>query len=132
VLATWSNFNRSFKFGNSFDLGRFDECMTFKVNNIAAQHCLVLYQYKLPSRHPVISVPPNSSAFNNQWRGLSDRFGSSICLPSSCTGVDIEKVVEAVLDGGDFMLAKDYNPSMNCRMLVTEGKKFDVESIFHL
>jgi hypothetical protein len=112
VLKTWSDFNKSFKFGNSFDFGRYDECMNLKVDDIMMQHCLVLYQYK--PNHKVISVPPNSSSFNDQWRELNERFGGAVCLPSSCTVEDIDDVMVAVFNGSDFMLTRDYDQSQFC------------------
>jgi hypothetical protein len=131
VLATWSNFSKPHKHGNSFDFGRFDECVALRINDISHQHCLIQYHYKPSSPHQIFPVPPNSSFFNEQWRGLSNRFGGAICLPSSCSGDDAEELVDAMFDGSDFMLTRDYDQSKFCHG-PKNGVKFEkIKIIFY-
>lgn len=55
MRSSFSNFDKKFMYGNSYDFGDFDSCISTKIDdmNIVGKHCMIKFQ-----SIDVISVNP--------------------------------------------------------------------------
>ena len=114
MLDSWSPFHGDYEYGNSYDFGKFDQCLSLK----NSQHCLIQYFYKTKS---VVSIPPPITIYNTQWTKMNERFGGAICVPASCKAGDIEKIMNHAFGGSDLVYSTDYDQEFLC---VKSDQKF--------
>ena len=121
VLSAWSPFRLDFSFGNSYNFGNFDSCLSL---NSSTQHCLMQFFYKT---RRVTAVPPPASEFNTKWKRQDERFGGAICVPSSCSAGDIQELMEVLFKDEDLAYAADYDQNHFC---VKSEQKFSTGAAF--
>ena len=123
VISSWSKLPSKIKYGNTFDLGDFNQCMKvyLKVFNteIIGQHCLFQFY---PTSNDIISRGQEFSQFNYGWKHLSERLGGAVCLPAACKPTTVKKFLQYLLDESDFKVAEDYNQADYCKSSQTSKK----------
>ncbi|KAG5675343.1 hypothetical protein PVAND_005253 [Polypedilum vanderplanki] len=118
MLKTWSNFSKDYLYGNSFDFGDFESCLTFD----HVQQCFIQYQYKQSSNHSVISVLPKVSLLNFYLKNINERFGGAICIPDTCTGENVRNLMTKFFEKSEFEQSMDYDQSYYCQHKKTRFK----------
>ena len=122
MINSWSSFRDDYVYGNSFDFGKFDQCLSLK----NSQHCLIQYYYETKS---VISIPPPVTLYNAQWTKINERIGGAICVPASCTADDIKKIMNYAFENTDMAYSTDYDQEFLC---VKSEQKFKFGFAFWL
>ena len=116
VVDSWSKLPTRIKYGNTFDLGSFDQCLqTYQKTDqveIIGQHCLFQFYSK---SNETIPKDFHISSFNYGWKGLDRRFGGAICLPAACAPGTVNKVLHLLLHGSDYAIADDYDQADYCK-----------------
>jgi hypothetical protein len=64
VQSSFSNFNKKLIYGNSYDFGDFDSCLTTKIDQSggAGKYCMIKYH-----SDDAISVPPSENVLNKRF-----------------------------------------------------------------
>lgn len=131
VTDSWSKLPEKIKYGNTFDFGKFDQCLSVRqrINQveIIGQHCLFQFYSK---SNGTVSQGPIDSLFNQGWKHLNERFGGAICLPAACKPV--KTILHFLLNGSDFNIAEDYEQADYCKTLQTSRtfSKWKVAAFF--
>lgn len=117
MISSWSNLNADFLYGNTFDFGNFEQCLSIhhessEIGVVSGQYCLFQF-YSTSNR--TIPQAADSSFYNYEWQSLNTRFGGAACLPSSCSPDILRKLVEEIFEGTDLILASDYNQRNFCK-----------------
>ncbi|CAG9811485.1 unnamed protein product [Chironomus riparius] len=114
MFNSWSSFSSNHTHGNSYDFGKYDDCLKLKVDDlIGTQYCLVQFYYN--SSQNVEKVKPKQSYLNRGWKRLDERFGGAVCLPESCESDDVKKIMMKLFSGSDLELAEDYSQADYCK-----------------
>lgn len=63
MRSSFSNYDKKFVYGNSFDFGDFDSCISTNVNgsSIVGKHCMIKFQSS-----DVIAVNPSKCIINSK------------------------------------------------------------------
>lgn len=118
VIGSWSNFSVDWIYGNTFDFGDFDRCLSIHHSLgdgsfISGQHCMVHF---VTSSNKTIRQKLSKSVYNQGWKHLDIGFGGAVCIPSSCPSTIVESLMEQIFQGTDLVLAKDYDQSGYCKV----------------
>jgi len=70
VRSSFSNFDKKFIYGNSYDFGDFDSCISTRVDamNIVGKHCMIKFQ-----SNDVIPVNPRKKLLKGHSQIISKR-----------------------------------------------------------
>lgn len=131
MLHSWSNFSREFIYGNTFDFGDFNECVSINQNIsggsvVTGQYCLV--QFQSTTNSTVASGPGSSSFYNTQFEKLNERFVGAVCIPSSCS-VDTVKLIAEEIFAETGLIVSDYEQSGFCKNANQHREKIDHLSV---
>ena len=119
MIGSWSKVPTKIKFGNTFDLGNFDQCVKIhqKLDDqqvIKGQHCLYQFYSKY---NDTIRKSSELSPLNIGWKHLDERFGAAICLPQNCAAKAVRNFLKILFEISDFVIADDYEQTDYCKTI---------------
>lgn len=117
MLGSWSNFSEDFLYGNTFDFGNFEQCMSIhhesaETGIVKGQYCMVQFY---SSMNATIAIGPNTSIYNHEWKNLNTRFGGAACIPLACSPDVLKEIITEIFIGTDLVLASDYDQQFFCK-----------------
>ncbi|KAL7050613.1 hypothetical protein ACKWTF_004147 [Chironomus riparius] len=121
MRSSFSNFDKKFVYGNSYDFGDFDSCISTKVDalNVVGKHCMIKFQSK-----DVIGVNPPSSLRNLKWKNIDVSFGGAVCVPNECGKDAIKYITDQLFNGTTLTLSTDYEQEDFCQVEKSINIKF--------
>lgn len=73
-----------------------------------------MFQFYSKSNRTV-SQHPERSLFNDNWKKISERFGSAICVPSKCSSKVVRKILQHLMNGTEYKVADDFDQNDFCK-----------------
>jgi len=119
VVDFWSDFDREFLYGNTYDFGKFDQCMQLQhdpqqadIGVIKGKYCLVQFE---ATTNRTIRRLPEKSIYNYGWKHIDQRFAGAVCIPSACPAEVARELIDQLFKGTDLRVVEDYNQGDYCK-----------------
>jgi hypothetical protein len=117
VLDSWSKIANKTKYGNTYDFGKFQQCLQIRHQSddlgvIEGKHCLFQYYSKSNDTVPRFF---DKCLMNRGWKDFNKRFGGAICVPAECSAVTVKRFLQFLLLKTDYKVADDYEQQNFCK-----------------
>lgn len=103
VFETWSQFSSKFSPKSLVNFGQFTKCINLNDSVIQGQHCMITYS---PIIHHDFDHLSNQHGFEIEEEMV--HFKAGICLPASCTLIQVENFTKHLLRESNFIAIRTF------------------------
>ncbi|CAO1419826.1 unnamed protein product [Diamesa serratosioi] len=125
MFDSWAKVQSGISSGNTMNFGDFQQCLDTQHSSediqIKGQYCMVFYKYTDKLKKDNVEKSSLSDIFNykeiSKFAKINNKkFGSGICVPSSCNEDMIRSFANEQLREFNLELATDYNQDLFCKI----------------